>query len=52
MSTKVIKLFSRVQCRLGMTYSYKDILRALCVDVGITQAIKLFWEGVGDEDIG
>ena len=33
------------------TYSYKVILRN-CVDVGITKVIKLFWEGVGDEDIG
>ena len=23
-----------------------------CLDVGVTHVIKLFWEGVGDEDIG
>ena len=34
-----------------MTYGYKVILEP-SVDVGCTQVIKLFLEGVGDEDVG
>ena len=34
-----------------MTHGYKVILRAPA-DVGCKQVIKLFWEGVNDEEVG
>ena len=50
-STKVIKSSWRLQSRLGMTYGYRVILRALCT-CRLHSGYKVIWKGVGDVDVG